>query len=229
MLGMDLEKGNSLCECPMDSACTNKKERCDCPEYCQQYYDTLDSIGRPVCVTVSPDCREYDSLDKCHEQWRGYFYKMRRHLKYGIFVLEIAQGRRPHYHMMLDVKDKIGLTKTLYSWGKYHNVKKHNMFHNGIHYLFKEVNYTRTNTGIEPIMDYDMFIKEQDEKLTLRSLERLRRKREDAKQLTLTLPKWMRALPEVSPQEDVDTLCHGTANPTVACEDTNVGELSSEE
>jgi len=155
------------------------------------YAKVVDAYQVRQCFTVSPDMRMYSSYDDVVDVWHRHFYKMRRHINGGLFVLELA-GIRPHFHCVIDVSDKIGVTKTLFSWAKYHNVRKHNMFKDGIKYLFKEYDNTKDCTGIEPLYTYEDIIKEETRREIERIAQKRQRKLELHEDVNKDIPLWMR-------------------------------------
>lgn len=182
---------DNLCLCKNQTSCKQNKDKCTCTSYCELYAGTMAEYKVPRYVTVSPQPRDYNSIADCYTEWKQMFYKMRKHLNGGIFVLELAGGR-PHFHLVLDIKDKIGFTSTIFSWQKYHNVKIHNKYRNGYHYLFKEVEATYDNTGLDPIYTYAHMMKEENDKHTRKSLERLRRKQNELDIFNSEIPAWMK-------------------------------------
>lgn len=181
-----------LCECNEQSKCDRKKIQCDCKQYCMLYERTVADFKSVQCATISPNPRNFTTYTQVHTEWIDKFYKMRRHINGAIIVLELA-GLRPHYHCIFDVKDKVGFTATLFSWSQYENVKKHNMFKGKLHYLFKQVDKTKEETGIEPIYTYADMISIQEEKHKRKCLERLKAKQDRLIELKEDIPKWMLA------------------------------------
>mgnify|MGYP000010260085 CR=1 FL=1 len=180
-----------LCDCEITDNCKQDKDKCSCKEYCCLYARSLASFSSPLYFTVSPRIEE-TSYTKICQEWRAKFYKMRRHIKGGIFVLELANGLRPHFHAVVDVVDKRGITATLFSWSRYDNVKKHGKYKNGFHYLFKDVEQTYEDTGIKPIYTYEQIKEEEDKKHLERCLDRLAQKQDNINFLNKDIPAWMR-------------------------------------
>lgn len=183
--------GNKFCECIITTECRRGKDSCQCKSYCGLHARAVAGFTNTVCATISPNPNSIESYHKTNSDWAERFYKLRKHLSGGVIVLELA-GLRPHYHCIFDVRDKIGFTATLLSWSKYDNVKKHNMFSGGVHYIFKEVDLTRDLTGIEPVLTYGDLITRERELYKQKLLARLQRKQDLLQEVNKDIPEWMR-------------------------------------
>lgn len=179
------------CKCS-ESDCSRNASECDCSQYCFLFTGTVAGFTNRRCVTISPNPHSFETIPKVHDEWLERFYKMRRHISGAVIVLELA-GLRPHYHCIFDVVDRVGFTATLFSWSTYHNVKRHNMFKGGIHYLFKEVNKTRADTEIDPIFTYADMLQLQKEKQITRALRTLELKAIHNNKSFADIPNWMKA------------------------------------
>lgn len=126
---------------------------CQCEGICHLVDRDIQTFKRLQCFTVSPNPKQYDNIPKLIEDWNDKFYSLCKHLSDGIFVIEM-DGVRPHYHCVVDILDKVGFNQTLFCWSQYHNVKKHDMFKRGIHYLFKDVERTYEDIAVFPIRTY---------------------------------------------------------------------------
>lgn len=184
------DDNHKLCDCEVSSNCPFDLSRCSCTKYCELYARQMEQYASPAYITISPR-PSGDSYKKIYDEWRGYFYKMRKHLNNGVFVLELA-GIRPHFHAIVDIKDRIGFMATLHSWSQYHNVKKHNKYKKGYHYLFKDIQETKDSTGLDPIYTYNQMITEQEEKHKQKCLQRLKDKQDKLYITNNSIPEWMR-------------------------------------
>lgn len=174
------------CKCELTTKCEH--EGCECEGICELYIQQVEAMKKPTCITISPNPRDYDNITKLIEDWYSNFYKFRRHLYDGVFVMELAGGRRPHYHCIIDIKDNIGVTATLFAWSKYNNVKEHGMFKKGLHYLFKDVQTTYNKTGRNPVMEVADFESVAKYRRDKKAEERRYNKREEVEK---GIPKWM--------------------------------------
>lgn len=171
------EKDCSLC----------KEGVCDCQAYCPLYERTVAEYKNPRYLTISPNPKDYPSLTNLVSEWQELFIKLMPALEDGVIVLELAGGIRPHFHCILDVKDRIKFTSTLYCWSRYHNVKQHNAFLKGLHYIFKDVSKTYKETGIVPIVEIGDLQNIKDARMKARRLERIA----VLKDSLPAIPSWM--------------------------------------
>jgi len=192
MLGIDNDKPSEKCTCETESHCTFDKTKCSCTAYCTLHAGSMAKYLKPKYFTISPDMRQYNTIKECVTEWHDCFYKMRKNIRDGVFVMEMAGGIRPHFHCIVDVTNLVGYTKTLFAWQKYHNVKNHNKYTNGYHYLFKEIDETKELTDIDPIYTYDDILKQETDRILKRSLQRLERKQHLLDDNIKEVPAWMR-------------------------------------
>lgn len=180
------------CNCDITDKC-RADNTCSCADYCRVHERTVAQYRNRQCVTVSPNIKDYESFDKLLVEWHDNFYKLKKHLIGGVIVLEMA-GLRPHYHCIFDVRDNVYFTKTLFCWSKYHNVKKHNMFKNGLHYIFKDIAATIRDTGADPIYTYEQMMAEQSEAKRQSLLKKISITKDNLAFHQKELPEWLRAL-----------------------------------
>ena len=168
------ENEDLSCRCTIQDICTQKD--CECAPYCLLYGGQ--HMTTYTCVTISPDTRNYGTIEDLNKEWIYQFIKLSRFLEEIIIVLELANGIRPHYHLALRTQNKIALTQTLYTWSKYNNVKRHPSFIKGWHYMFKQVDTTYEATGIDPIYDRTRLnnIKEDHKKEKKQALKEMKHK-----------------------------------------------------
>lgn len=154
----DTVKSNSIdrkCKCKVGTHCG--RTDCDCGGMCEIFEGQMADILTWNAVTVSPDPRTIEDYDQLQTTWQNRFTKLLPHIEDCIIVLELA-GLRPHYHCVFKVKDKVGFNIKLLNWSRHDNIKKHNMFKDGLHYLFKDVDKTYDETKIIPILLHDDLI-----------------------------------------------------------------------
>lgn len=141
------------CQCGSVTPCNNANSPCDCTAYCFLYERQVAAFDRLQCVTISPNPnRISDYVTLVDDLKRDLLKKLSLVTHDYIIVLELA-GLRPHFHCVFDVKDPVGFNIKLLNASRYDNIKKHAMFKNGMHYMFKDVTKTYTETGIIPIME----------------------------------------------------------------------------
>lgn len=173
------------CDCEEVDKCI-RMGVCCCTNYCGRYARTLAEYITPVYVTISPNPHEITTYEALQESMKtGIFYKLAKASRDCICVLELA-GCRPHYHCLFDVKDKVGFNIRLLNYSKYSNAKKHNKFKGGYHYLFKDVDITREETEIEPILSYEKIIE-----YNVKKKKETKLKREGEVKSVNRLPIWM--------------------------------------
>lgn len=144
----------AIAECPCTTGTDCRRLNCFCSGFCGLYEGEVAEFKSYTAATISPDPRTIDDYDSSHNDWLDWFTKLLPTLHDCIIVLELA-GVRPHYHCLFKVKDRVGFNIKLLNRSRYHNVKTHNMFKDGLHYLFKDVDNTYKGTGIIPIVLYD--------------------------------------------------------------------------
>lgn len=149
------DTANGKCPCENRTACS--QNNCNCSGLCGLFQWTLDELNQFTAVTVSPDPRTIDltSYSQFIDEWLDIFTKkILSTITDGVIVMELA-GLRPHFHCVFNVRDKVGFNIRLFNLSKIHNIKKHNMFKGGLHYLFKEVDKTYLETQTVPIICYE--------------------------------------------------------------------------
>lgn len=149
---------NRSCECKVNTPCG--KDNCSCIGFCGLFEGEVAEFKSYTAATISPDPRDIADYDTLHNDWLSFFVKLLPHIDDCIIVLELA-GLRPHYHCIFKVKDYVGFNIKLLNRSRYHNIKKHNMFKDGLHYLFKSVDETYKQTNIIPIVLYDDLIRKK--------------------------------------------------------------------
>ena len=175
-----------------DNCSKCKAGACPCASICPLYKGEMAKFINKRYLTISPRPSDYKSISDMVEQWVDNFIKLSPALAGAIVVLELAQGIRPHFHCILDCKDNIKLTSTLFCWSQYHNVKLHAAFKEGLHYLFKDVDNTFSSTGLVPIYELDDFLRIKSERKQKRQ-EQLRSIRAaEIKSYNNEIPQWMR-------------------------------------
>lgn len=182
------DTANASCTCTVGTVCS--RTHCFCSGMCRLFAGEVADLKQCQAVTISPDPRTIVDYISMHAEWQEHFVKLRHVISDCIIVLELA-GLRPHYHCVFTVKDPVGFNIKLLNLSKVHNIKKHNMFKEGLHYIFKEVDTTYEQTGILPVFIYEdivQLVKNKDELKKARILS-VRQSRID--DLNKEIPDWM--------------------------------------
>ena len=123
------------CSCVEGDNCS--QTNCDCIGFCKLYIRDVKKWESPIAFTISPNPREYSSIDQLYKDWTEKFYKIQRHFDQLLVVAELSS--QLHYHCIGVLKDPVGWTRHRYKLSLFHNFKVHKMFKNKLHYLFKDV------------------------------------------------------------------------------------------
>ena len=113
-------------------------------------------MGITHSLTISPNPREYSSIDQLYKDWTEKFYKIQRHFDQLLVVAELSS--QLHYHCIGVLKDPVGWTRHRYKLSLFHNFKVHKMFKNKLHYLFKDVVKTYNSLHKQVIFEKEDYI-----------------------------------------------------------------------
>lgn len=168
------------CECVAGYQCT--QVNCDCSGFCQLYIEDVKTWEKPIALTISPNPKEYSSIDNLYKDWKEKFIKFSKHFSKIIIVAEMAN--QLHFHIVGVISDEYGYTKHKFKLSLFHNIKQHGMFKHKLHYLFKDVAKTYKRIKNNPILEKG--------DLTPCPKRPMARTSDDVRALDLPVtPKWM--------------------------------------
>jgi len=175
------------CECNIGSVCIEKKQ-CDCKAYCSLYVEMVKAFTDIQCVTISPNTKLFKDQPSMLKDVLEEIRKLGRHCINYLGVIEYES--QAHFHIIFDVKDRVKFNNYFFHIKQLHNSKKHNVFHNKLHYLFKDVSKTYKEIGQIPIFEMADLQGVHERKMAEYKARRLEEKLAQLDYIQPKLPKW---------------------------------------